>query len=33
MAQRDGPSFRGNLKIKDIDKFWAPSKYLIIVER
>ena len=31
--QRDGPSFRGNLKIKDIDKFWAPSKYLIIVER
>jgi myosin heavy subunit len=33
MAQRDGPSFRGNLKIKDIDRFWAPSKYLIIVER
>jgi myosin heavy subunit len=33
MVQRDGPSFRGNLKIKDIDKFWAPSKYLIIVER
>jgi hypothetical protein len=31
--QRDGPSFRGNLKIKDIDKFWAPSKFLIIVER
>jgi hypothetical protein len=31
--QRDGPSFRGNLKIKDSDKFWAPSKYLIIVER
>jgi len=31
--ERDGPSFRGNLKIKDIDKFWAPSKYLIIVER
>lgn len=30
---RDGPSFRGNLKIKDSDKFWAPSKYLIIVER
>lgn len=33
IAQRDGPNFRGNLKIKDIDKFWAPSKYLIIVER
>lgn len=31
--QRDGPSFRGNLKIKDSDKFWAPSKYLIIIER
>jgi hypothetical protein len=31
--QRDGPSFRGNLKIKDSDKFWAPSKYLIILER
>jgi hypothetical protein len=31
--QRDGPSFRGNLKIKDQDKFWAPSKYLIIVAR
>jgi hypothetical protein len=31
--QRDGPNFRGNLKIKDSDKFWAPSKYLIIVER
>ena len=31
--QRDGPNFRGNLKIKDIDRFWAPSKYLIIVER
>jgi myosin heavy subunit len=31
--QRDGPSFRGNLKIKDSDHFWAPSKYLIIVQR
>jgi len=31
--QRDGPNFRGNLKIKDSDKFWAPSKYLIIVQR
>lgn len=33
VPDRDGPSFRGNLKIKDSDKFWAPSKYLIIVER
>jgi myosin heavy subunit len=32
-AHLDGPSFRGNLKIKDSDKFWAPSKYLIIVAR
>jgi septal ring factor EnvC (AmiA/AmiB activator) len=30
---RDGASFRGNLKIKDIDRFWAQSKYLIIVQR
>jgi hypothetical protein len=30
---RDGSSFRGNLKIKDIDRFWAQSKYLIIVQR
>jgi hypothetical protein len=29
----DQTSFRGNLKIKDSDKFWSPSKYLIIVER
>jgi hypothetical protein len=33
VPERDGPSFRGNLKIKDSDKFWAPSKYLIIVAR
>ena len=29
----DPTSFRGNLKIKDSDKFWSPSKYLIILER
>lgn len=29
----DQTSFRGNLKIKDSDHFWSPSKYLIIVER
>lgn len=29
----DQTSFRGNLKIKDSDKFWSPSKYLIILER
>lgn len=30
---RDRSSFRGNLKIKDADRFWSPSKYLIIVQR
>jgi hypothetical protein len=29
----DQTSFRGNLKIKDSDRFWSPSKYLIILER
>src|SRR5262249_23818682 len=33
VPQRDGATFRGNLKIKDNDKFWAPSRYLIIVEK
>lgn len=30
---RDNASFRGNLKIAEPDKFWAPSRYLILVER
>ena len=30
---RDRTAFKGNLKIKDADRFWSPSKYLIIVER
>ncbi len=30
---RDGAVFRGPLAIADVDKFWAPSRYLIIVER
>ena len=33
VANRDKTAFKGNLKIKDADKFWSPSKYLIIVER
>ena len=33
LSERDGSSFRGNLKIKDSDRFWAPSRFLIIVER
>jgi hypothetical protein len=26
-------TFRGNLKIADASKFWAPSKYLVLVEQ
>ena len=33
VEQRDGTSFRGSLEIPDADKFWAPSRYLIIVQR
>jgi len=31
-AQRDKDAFRGTLAIKNAQQFWAPSKYLIIVE-
>ena len=30
---RDNASFRGNLKIADSEKFWGPSRYLILVQR
>ncbi len=30
---RDGTSFRGALEIADAEKFWSPSRYLIIVQR
>jgi chromosome segregation ATPase len=33
VAQRDKSTFRGNLKIKDAEQFWGPSRYLIIVQR
>ena len=33
VAEREKSSFRGNIKIKDADRFWAQSRYLIIVER
>lgn len=33
VATRDRESFRGNLRIKDADKFWSQSKYLIILQR
>lgn len=33
VGDRDGASFRGGLQIADADKFWAASRFLIIVER
>jgi len=33
VAMRDGNAFRGPLEIAEADKFWATSKYLIIVQR
>jgi hypothetical protein len=33
VSERDGTSFRGPFEIPDADKFWAPSRYLIIVQR
>jgi hypothetical protein len=33
MEVREGSSFRGSLAIPDAEKFWAPSRYLIIVQR
>jgi len=33
VSERDGTSFRGPLEIADAEKFWAPSRYLIIVQR
>ena len=33
VTDREGTSFRGPLEIPDADKFWAPSRYLIIVQK
>jgi septal ring factor EnvC (AmiA/AmiB activator) len=33
VAVRDQSTFRGNLKITNTDRFWAPSRFLIIVEQ
>jgi hypothetical protein len=33
VGERAGTSFRGSLEIPDAEKFWAPSRYLIIVQR
>lgn len=32
VTERDRATFRGNLKIADADKFWGPSRYLILVQ-
>jgi hypothetical protein len=33
VAERKRNTFRGNLHIADASKFWAPSKYLVLVEQ
>ena len=33
VAERDKSSFRGHLRVADVDRFWSPSPYLIIVAR
>jgi uncharacterized protein YcfL len=33
VATREGTSFRGSLEIPDSEKFWAASRYLIIVQK
>jgi hypothetical protein len=33
VGERDGTSFRGPMEIADTEKFWSPSRYLILVQR
>lgn len=33
VEQREGTSFKGAIHIADAEKFWGPSRYLIIVQR
>jgi hypothetical protein len=33
VAERDKSSFKGHLRVADVDRFWGPSPYLIIVAR
>jgi hypothetical protein len=33
VQERKKNTFRGNLKIADATRFWAPSKYLVVVEQ
>jgi hypothetical protein len=32
VAERNGTSFKGNLKIADPNQFWGPSRFLILVK-
>jgi regulator of replication initiation timing len=33
VQERDGVTFRGNLKITDINGFWGPTRFLILAEK
>ena len=33
VRERDGATFKGNLKITDINGFWGPTRYLILAQR
>jgi len=33
VGERDRNSFKGNLKIADASRFWAPSRFLVLVEQ
>ena len=33
VVDRDQDSFKGNLRIADASRFWAPSRYLVLVEQ
>ncbi|MEP7001094.1 MAG: hypothetical protein ABI969_11490 [bacterium] len=33
VTERDQNSFKGNLRVADASKFWAPSRYLVLVEQ
>lgn len=33
VGDRDKNSFKGNLRIADAPRFWAPSKYLVVVQQ
>ena len=33
VSERDGTTFKGNLKITDVNGFWGPTRYLILAQR